>query len=125
MTKKESRAADSKPDFARLPAVSKLLEGEAVAPLVEAFGAVLVTELLREQLKRLRAAMQQGRLEDGALQHEAIAAEGQRFAREHLHTQQVVRASDGEREGVGVLEQVVVGPYAPAGFESWFDGAKS
>jgi L-seryl-tRNA(Ser) seleniumtransferase len=81
MTKKGSKAADSEPDFARLPAVSKLLEGQAVAPLLEAFGAVLVTELLREQLKRLRAAIQQGSLEDGALQHEAIAAEVEAAAR--------------------------------------------
>ena len=46
------------------------------------------------------------------------------LAREHLHTQQVVRASDGERSGIGVLEQVVIGPYAPAGFTEFFDGAK-
>ncbi len=44
-------------------------------------------------------------------------------ARENLHVQQVVRATDGAREGVGVLEQLVVGPYAPAGFKDWFDGA--
>ena len=47
------------------------------------------------------------------------------LAREHLHTQQVVRASDGERSGIGVLEQIVVGPYAPAGFTEFFDGAKA
>ena len=46
------------------------------------------------------------------------------LAREHLHTQQVVRASDGERTGIGVLEQVVIGPYSPAGFTDFFDGAK-
>ena len=46
------------------------------------------------------------------------------LARENLHTQQVVRATDGEREGIGVLEQVVVGPYKPAGFTEFFDGAK-
>ncbi len=46
------------------------------------------------------------------------------LARENLHVQQVVRATDGERTGVGVLEQVVVGPYAPAGFKSAFDGAE-
>ena len=42
----------------------------------------------------------------------------------HLHTQQVVRASDGSRTGVGVLEQICVGPYAPAGFTEMLDGAK-
>ena len=46
------------------------------------------------------------------------------LARENLHVQQVVRASDGMRKGIGVLEQVVVGPYAPAGFTQFFDGAK-
>jgi hypothetical protein len=42
----------------------------------------------------------------------------------HLHTQQVVRASDGTRTGIGVLEQIVVGPYAPGGFTEFLDGAK-
>ena len=43
---------------------------------------------------------------------------------ENLHVQQVVRATDGEgREGIGVLEQVVVGPYEPAGFTGMLDGA--
>jgi hypothetical protein len=46
------------------------------------------------------------------------------LAPEHVHTQQVVRATDGTRQGVGVLEQVVIGPYAPAGFTDYFDGAK-
>ena len=46
------------------------------------------------------------------------------LARENLHTQQVVRATDGIRQGVGVFEQIVVGPYAPAGFTQFFDGAR-
>ncbi|MAB14254.1 hypothetical protein, partial [Parvibaculum sp.] len=46
------------------------------------------------------------------------------LALENLHVQQVVRASDGTREGMGVLEQICVGPYAPAGFTDFFDGAK-
>ncbi len=33
------------------------------------------------------------------------------LAPEHLHVQQVVRARDGERTGVGVLEQICLGPY--------------
>ena len=45
------------------------------------------------------------------------------LAPENLHVQQVVRARDGTRSGIGVLEQIVVGPYAPAGFTEWFDGA--
>lgn len=46
------------------------------------------------------------------------------LARENLHTQQVVRATDGNRQGIGVFEQIVIGPYAPAGFTQFFDGAK-
>jgi hypothetical protein len=46
------------------------------------------------------------------------------LAPEHLHVQQVVRASDGGRAGVGVLEQICLGPYEPAGFAGLFDGAK-
>jgi len=42
----------------------------------------------------------------------------------NLHTQQVVRASDGAKTGIGVLEQIAVGPYAPAGFTQFLDGAK-
>lgn len=41
----------------------------------------------------------------------------------NFHTQQVVRVRDGTREGLGVLEQVVLGPYAPAGFTGMLDGA--
>jgi hypothetical protein len=47
------------------------------------------------------------------------------LARENVHVQQVVKATDGDNEGIGVLEQVVVGPYAPAGFTDYFDGYKS
>lgn len=46
------------------------------------------------------------------------------LAPENIHVQQVMRATDDSgRVGTGVLEQVVIGPYAPAGFTSWFDGA--
>lgn len=41
----------------------------------------------------------------------------------NFHTQQVVRVTDGSRQGVGVLEQVALGPYAPAGFATMTDGA--
>jgi len=47
------------------------------------------------------------------------------LAPENLHVQQVVRASDGQRHGVGVLEQIVIGPYEPAGFMSLLDGASA
>ena len=43
---------------------------------------------------------------------------------ENIHVQQVVRITSGERQGIGVLEQVCIGPYAPAGFTQMLDGAK-
>ncbi len=45
------------------------------------------------------------------------------LAPQNIHVQQVVRASDGTRSGIGVLEQIVVGPYAPAGLTHMLDGA--
>jgi hypothetical protein len=45
------------------------------------------------------------------------------LARENIHVQQVVRANDGSRRGVGVLEQICIGPYAPSGFKSFLDGS--
>ena len=41
----------------------------------------------------------------------------------HIHVQQLCRARWGEREGIGVLEQLVIGPHRPSGFRSLFDGA--
>ncbi len=46
------------------------------------------------------------------------------LAPENLHVQQVVRAKDDQgRQGLGVLEQLVAGPYPPAGFLGFQDGA--
>ena len=45
-------------------------------------------------------------------------------APENIHVQQVVLADDGKNQGIGVLEQVVFGPYEPAGFSGFFDGYK-
>jgi hypothetical protein len=42
----------------------------------------------------------------------------------HIHVQQLVRARMGERAGIGVLEQLILGPHAPSGFAGLFDGAK-
>lgn len=61
-----------------------------------------------------------------------LAVDGETFdpaqldllAPENIHVQQVVKVSDGEREGIGALEQMVIGPYAPAGFTDLFDGAR-
>ena len=41
---------------------------------------------------------------------------------ENLHIQQVVGAYDGQNQGVGVLEQIIFGPYSPAGFKGFNDG---
>ena len=41
---------------------------------------------------------------------------------ENLHIQQVVGANDGQNQGVGVLEQIIFGPYSPAGFKGFNDG---
>jgi len=42
----------------------------------------------------------------------------------HLHVQQVVRATWGERTGIGVLEQLAIGDHAPSGLTGLFDGAR-
>ena len=42
---------------------------------------------------------------------------------DNIHVQQVMKASDGTRTGIGALEQIVIGPYAPAGFTGLLDGA--
>ena len=43
---------------------------------------------------------------------------------QHLHVQQVVRATDGVRTGTGVLEHVCIGRYEPYGFTGLLDGAR-
>lgn len=40
----------------------------------------------------------------------------------NLHMQQVVRVSDGARQGMGVLEHLCIGPYEPYGFTDFFSG---
>lgn len=42
----------------------------------------------------------------------------------HLHVQQLCRARCGEREGLAVFEQLVLGPHAPSGFTSVLDPAR-
>ena len=46
------------------------------------------------------------------------------LARENIHVQQVVRASDGQRNGIGVLEQVCFGPHRPSGLTGFLNGAQ-
>ena len=40
-----------------------------------------------------------------------------------IHVQQVVAATWGKRRGIGVLEQLVIGPHAPTGLTGTLDGA--
>jgi hypothetical protein len=46
------------------------------------------------------------------------------LALENLHIQQVMRARSGGREGVGVMEQLCLGPHAGYGFKEILDGAR-
>jgi len=42
----------------------------------------------------------------------------------HLHVQAVCDARLGERRGIGVLEQLIIGPHAPSGFTELLDMAR-
>jgi hypothetical protein len=42
---------------------------------------------------------------------------------QYIHVQQLCKARMGKREGVGVLEQLVLGPHEPYGFKELLDGA--
>lgn len=42
----------------------------------------------------------------------------------HVHVQQLCRARVGDREGLGVLEQLVIGPHAPSGLTGILDPAR-
>lgn len=45
------------------------------------------------------------------------------LAYEHLHVHHVVRAQMGDRQGIGTLENIVIGRHDPSGFKDFFDGA--
>ena len=45
------------------------------------------------------------------------------MALENLHIQQAMRARSGAREGIGVMEQLCIGPHAPSGFSQFLDAA--
>jgi hypothetical protein len=61
---------------------------------------------------------------------EAVGVESWRLADldpvqpHHLHVQQLVRARGPMGTGVGVLEQLVIGPHRPSGFDDLLDGAR-
>ncbi len=46
------------------------------------------------------------------------------MAIDNIHVQQVVRARCDGREGVGVMEQLALGPHAPSGFKEFLDPAR-
>ena len=63
-----------------------------------------------------------------ALGHESMClAELDPLRQDHVHVHQLVRAHlrapDGERSGVGILETMCFGPHAPSGFKAYLDGA--
>ena len=45
------------------------------------------------------------------------------MALENLHVQGLMKATSGDNEGIGVLEQIIVGPWAPGGFTQMLDPA--
>ena len=89
---------------------------------------ISLTPMLRFQMKGLGYSHPQWR---HGVWHDELALGQESFdpealdllAFENVHVQQVVRARERGAEGVGVLEHAVMGPYAPAGFRSYFDGA--
>jgi hypothetical protein len=107
------------------------LAAHAEIDLVRLDGSVRTITLdpvLRFQMKglgyghpRWRQGAWQGELATGGESFDP--AELDLLAPENIHVQQVVRASDGERTGIGVLEQIAIGPYGPAGFTDLLDGA--
>mgnify|MGYP001210835619 CR=1 FL=1 len=46
------------------------------------------------------------------------------MAPQHLHVQQLCRATAGARTGIGILEILAIGPHAPAGFTELLDPAR-
>jgi hypothetical protein len=45
------------------------------------------------------------------------------LAWDNVHVEQLCRVRSGDREGVGVLEQLTIGPHAPTGLKGYDDGA--
>jgi hypothetical protein len=90
---------------------------------------ISLTPILKFQMKGLGYShpewgqgMWKGELETGGESFDPRQLEI--TAPENIHVQQVVLADDGDKQGIGVLEQIVIGPYEPAGFSGLFDGYK-
>ena len=108
------------------------LASHAEIDLIDVYGKVrtiTLEPLLRFQMKGLGyghptwgQGMWKGELATGGESFDPMTIDP--LSRDNLHLQQVVRATDNEgRVGTGVLEQIVFGPYEPAGFTSFLDGA--
>lgn len=99
--------------------------------LIDLYGVTRTIEMeptLRFQFKGLgyghptwKQGMWKGELAVGGDRFDPLELDP--LALENIHVQQVVRVADGECTGIGALEQIVIGPYAPAGFTEFFDGA--
>ena len=100
--------------------------------LIDLHGGVRTTTLepqLRFQFKGLgyghpawKQGMWKGELEVAGESFDPLELDP--LAPENVHVQQVVRVSDeAGRTGIGALEQMVFGPYEPAGFTQMLDGA--
>jgi len=55
---------------------------------------------------------------------ELVLADLDPVAVPHVHVQQLVRATWGDRTGIGVLEQLAIGEHEPSGLTGLFDGAR-
>jgi hypothetical protein len=108
------------------------LARSAEIDLIEIDGQTRTIELdpiLKFQMKGLgyghpqwSQGMWKGELEIGGESFDPMTLDP--LAREHVHVQQVVRARQGDQTGIGVLEQMCFGPYSPAGFTDFLDGAR-
>lgn len=95
--------------------------------LDEGVRTIKMTPILKFMMKGLgythpewRQGAWKGELEIG---HESFdPRQLDQLAPENIHNQQVVKVTDGTREGVGVLEQIFIGPHAPSGFKAALDG---
>jgi hypothetical protein len=127
------------PGVRRIPGVSHRLEyvpgtrlvASAEIDLVDLEGrtrTISFEPLLRFQMKGLgyfhpvwRQGVWQGEMEIGSESFDPAAID--LTDGPNLHVQQVVRVNDGSRTGIGVLEHVCLGPYAPYGFTDFSAGA--
>jgi hypothetical protein len=112
-----------KPGTRRAAAAEVTLEPHGRDPLRIALEPVLTFQMLG--LGYMHPERGHGTWQgESALHHDAWSlADLDPLEPRHLHVQQLCRARMGNREGLGVLEQLVIGPHGPSGFRSILDGA--